>query len=143
MGNGCLMVVWTWAKNIQNHNRAHKVPILHIPDSSLCPVEAYKNMCQLVPLEGQHPAFASKSSRGPIPVTCQQFNQKLKKLVGAYGLNPGDFSTHSFRRGEAMCAFQADAPEILIELQGDWAWDCYKKYLQMGMVEKEQCHLDW
>ena len=55
VGNGCLMVVWTWAKNRQNCNRAHKVPILNIPDSFLSPVEAYKNMCYLVPLEGQHP----------------------------------------------------------------------------------------
>ena len=141
VGNGCLMVVWTWAKNIQNRNRAHKVPILHIPGSPLCPVEAYKNMCQLVPLEAQHPAFALKSSRGPLQVTYQQFNQRLKKLVGACGLNPGEFSTHSFRRGGATCAFQADVPEILIQLQGDWASDCYKKYLQMGMAEKRTVSL--
>ena len=76
VGNGCLMVVRTWAKNIQNRNRAHKVPILHIPGSPLCPVEAYKNMCQLVPLEAQHPAFALKSSRGPLQVTYRQFNQR-------------------------------------------------------------------
>ena len=126
------MVVWTCAKNIQNRNRAHKVPIFHIPGSSLRPVEAYKNMCHLVPFEGQHLAFDSKSSRGPIPVTYQQFNQKLKKLVGAFGLNPGDFPPHSFQRAGATCAFRANVPEILIQLQGDWASDC-NKYLQMGI----------
>ena len=137
------MVIWTWVKNIQKRGRAHKVPILHIPGSSLCPVEAYKNMCHLAPLEGQHPAFAIKSSRGPVQGIYQQFNQKLKKLIGACGFNPEDFSTHSCRRGGATCAFQEDVPEILIQLQGDWASDCYMKYLQMCRAEKEQCCLDW
>ena len=136
MGNGCVMVIWTWAKNIQNRNRMHKVPLMHIPGSLLCPVKAYRNMCRLVPLDGKHPAFALKSNRGPVPVTYQQFNQKLKKPVGACGLNPDNFSTHSFRRGGATYAFRADVPETLIQLRGDWASDCYKKYLEMGLAEK-------
>ena len=126
------MVIWTWAKNIKNRNGVHKVPLLHIQGSLLCPVKAYRNMCRLVPLNGKHPAFALKS----ITVTYQQFNQKLKKLVGAFGLNPDNFSTHSFFQGGATCAFWADVPEILIQLQGDWASDCYKKYLEMGLAEK-------
>ena len=141
MGNGCLMVIWTWAKNIQNRNRVHKVPLLHILRSLLCTVKAYRNMCRLVPLDGKHPAFALKSSRGPVSVTYQQFNQKLKKLVGACGLNPDNFSTHSFRRGGSTCAFRADVPETLIQLQGDTASDCYKKYLEMGLAEKRAVSL--
>ena len=116
-------------------------PLLHIPGSLLCPVKAYRNMCRLVPLDGKHPAFALKSSRGPVPVTYQQFNQKLKKLVGACGLNPDNFSTHSFPRGGATCAFRADVPETLIQLQGVWASDCYKRYLEMGLAEKRAVSL--
>ena len=141
MGNGCLMVIWTWAKNIQNRNRVHKVPLLHIPGSLLCPVKAYCNMCRLVPLDGKHPAFALKASRGPVLVTYQQFNQKLKKLVGACGLNPDNFSTHSFRQGGPTCTFRVYVPETLIQLQGDWVSDCYKKYLEMGLAEKRAVSL--
>ena len=92
-------------------------------------------------LTAHYTAFALKSSRGPVPVTYQQFNQKLKKLVGACGLNPDNFSTHSFRRGGATCAFRADVPETLIQLQGDWVSDCYKRYLEMGLAEKRAVSL--
>ena len=137
------MVVWTLAKNIQNRNRAHKVPILHIPGSPLCPVEAYKNMCRLVPLEAQHPAFALKSSRGPVPVTYQQFNQRLKNwLVHAAsprGIYPLTVSGGVGQRVPSRQMFQkfwfscrVTGPRIVTRSICKWVWR-----------KKAQCHLDW
>ena len=141
VGDGCLLVFWTWAKNIQNRDRAHKIPLLQIPGSPLCPVAAYKNMCNLIPLKEHQAAFSVISSTGPVPVTYPQFNGKLKQLIQACGLNPDDYSTHGFRRGGASCAFRAKVPDSLIQLQGDWASDCYKRYLEMGLVDKRDVSL--
>ena len=128
-------------QNIQNRDRAHKIPLLQIPGSPLCPVAAYKNMCNLIPLKEHQAAFSVISSTGPVPVTYPQFNGKLKQLIQACGLNPDDYSTHSFRRGGASCAFRAKVPDSLIQLQGDWASDCYKRYLEMGLVDKRDVSL--
>ena len=141
IGNGCLLVVWTWAKNIQNRDRTHKVPIIHIPGSPLCPVEAYQNMCQLTPLDSRQAAFSLISRRGPVPVTYNQYNAKLKELIQACGRDPDEYSTHSFRRGGATCAFHAKVPDSLIQLQGDWVSDAYKRYLEMGLADKRDVSL--
>ena len=49
VGDGCLLVFWTWAKNIQNRDRAYKIPLLQIPGSPLCPVAAYRT-CAILSL---------------------------------------------------------------------------------------------
>ena len=66
VGNGCLMVICTWVKNIQNRNRAHKMPILHIPGSYLCHAEAYKNV-SLGPITGSASKFSYKVKQGSCP----------------------------------------------------------------------------
>ena len=94
VGNGYLLVFWTWAKNIQNRDRAHKIPILQIPGSPLCPVTTYKNMCELIPLKKHQAAFSLISSTGPVPVTYSQFNGKLKQL-SKHAASTGTITQHT------------------------------------------------
>ncbi len=54
------------------------------------------------------------------------------------GLNADHYSTHSFRRGGATLAFQAGIPSELIQLQGDWKSEAYKKYLTFSINDKVQ-----
>ena len=136
-GKGCLLLFWSWAKNIQFGNRVHKIPLLEIPGSKLCPVWAFRNMCTLVPVPQQHPAFCLHSKGNIVPITYPQFNSALKALIKKVGKDPQEFSSHSFRRGGATCAFKAEVPDTLIQLHGDWASDCYKRYLHMGLEEKK------
>lgn len=53
----------------------------------------------------------------------------LKKLCNSTGTDSQNFSSHCFRRGGASWAFHAWVPVELIQLQGDWTSDCFKKYL--------------
>ena len=138
LGEGCLLLVWSWAKNIQTGNRIHKLPMLEIVGSKLCPVKAFARMARLVPAGELEPAFCLPLGGSVVPVTYHQFNAKLKALIRRTGLDPSRFSTHSFRRGGATCAFKAQVPETLIQLQGDWASECYKRYLRMGIAEKKE-----
>ena len=131
-------MVWTWVKN---RERTHKVPIIHIPGSPLCPVEAYQSMCQLTSQDSRQAAFSLISRRGPVPVTYNQYNVKLKELVQACGHDPDEYSTHSFRRGGATCAFHAKVPDSLIQLQGDWVSDAYKRYLEMDLADQRDLSL--
>jgi len=56
--------------------------------------------------------------------------------VDHIGLDPKDFSTHSFRRGFATLAFQCDIPPEHIQLLGDWKSDANKCYLQLSWTDK-------
>ena len=51
-------------------------------------------------------------------------------------MEPNLFSTHIFRRGGATFAFQSGIPSELIQLQGDWKSDAYKKYLTFTLDDK-------
>ena len=74
-------------------------------------------------------------------MTYNQYNAKLKGLAQACGRDPDKYSTDSFRRGGATCAFHAKVLDSLIQLQGDWVSDAYKRYLEMGLADKRDVSL--
>ena len=52
------------------------------------------------------------------------------------GLDPRNYSSHSFRRGGASFAFNNRAPTEFIKSKGDWLGDAYLLYLSMSNDEK-------
>ena len=43
---------------------------------------------------------------------------------------------HSLRRGGATLAFKANVPGELIKIQGDWASECYLRYLSIPLEQR-------
>ena len=72
------------------------------------------------------------STEDGIMITYYRFQKKLRECVGQIGLDPKDFSTHSFRRGFAILAFQCDIPPEHIQFLGDWC----KCYLKLSWTDK-------
>lgn len=134
--NGTLVVQFRWTKTIQCGQRVLRVPLVVIPGSVLCPVGAYYNMIKLVPASIDSPAFVFPSRKGPQPVTYNYFMLALRQLLRAVGLDPSTYSTHSFRRGGATYAFQANVPGELIQAQGDWLSQAYLKYLDLSWEKR-------
>lgn len=94
-------------------------------------------MCNLI--QGVPPkssAFSLPVKGGFVPFTYPQLQNTLKSLVALIGLDPKAYSSHSFRRGGATSAFRAQVPPELIQLQGDWASDAYKLYLQYNLADR-------
>jgi len=58
--------------------------------------------------------------------------------VSVLGLDPNNFSPHSFRHGGATYAFQAGVPEHLTQIHGDWRSDAYKLYLALPLSTRTQ-----
>ena len=128
---------FTWSKTNQFGSRVHKVPLVAIPNSVLCPVQALVNMLSLVPAGPEQALFLVPASKSKlIPVTYLNFQSFLKSLVKLVGLNPSDFSTHSFRRGGATHAFASSVPSELIKSHGDWSSDAYLVYLEFSFSQK-------
>ena len=46
------------------------------------------------------------------------------------------FSLHSLRWGGATFAFQTNMEAEMIKLVGDWASDCYKRYVDVSMDKR-------
>lgn len=130
---GCLIVSMKWSKTIQFGERVLQTPLIAIPDSVLCPVVAYNRMCDSVKAEPDDPLFILP---GKSYISYQKFQNKIRNLISLMKLDSNNFSTHSFRRGGATYAFKANVPAELIQYQGDWASDAYKKYLSFSMEDK-------
>jgi integrase len=133
-----LSVVLTWTKTIQFNERKLVVPILTIKGSQLCPVEAFRRMCQLVKVPDNGPAFARIDKVGKVvPITYNVFLKELRKDISRTGRDPKGFSTHSFRRGAASFAYEAGVDAETVRIMGDWRSDCFREYLQISLHKKE------
>ena len=132
-----LTVTWSWTKTIQFGEREHVVPLIPIRSSLLCPVTAYLRMCLLTPAALHDPAFAFRNKAGILrPILYAHLQSMLKRLIQAIGLDPADYSSHSFRRGGCTFAFSANVPSELIKRHGDWRSDCYQRYIDMGTEQR-------
>ena len=102
-------------------------------------------MCRLIPASQDSPACCIPSNQSVMPITYSQLNNRLKCLIKKANI-PGHFGTHSFRREGASWAARAGVTDSLIQLQGDWVSDCYKKYIEFPLqsrlsVSKSMCSL--
>lgn len=130
---GLLVVTMRWSKTNQFGQRILRNPLLEIPGSVLCPIQAYKRMLVEVFAKDSDPLFTLPDGKC---ITYVQFQNKIKFLIEKIGLDPNEFSTHSFRRGGTTLAFKSKVPVALIKSHGDWKSECYQKYLSFSLEDK-------
>ena len=63
------------------------------------------------------------------PLTHRLFVETLRFCLGKIGVNPSEFSGHSFRRGGATFAHRMGVSPLLIKLMGDWSSDAHMAYI--------------
>ena len=108
----------------------YTIPITDIPNSPLCPEQAYTNMITLVPANERSPTFVYYNKKGKLKaITHQLFTATLRKMLTRCGIRSESYSGHNFRRvggGGASWAFSKEVPGELIQIHGDWYSDAYK-----------------
>ena len=96
----------------------------------LCPLQAtfiaFQRTCSATPTG---PAFVISKSPPYQPLTVNNFNQILHQSLMRTGLDPTQFTSHSFRRGGASWAYQNDVPVDTIKTIGDWRSNAYQRYV--------------
>ena len=122
-----------WSKTIQFGERILQIPLISISGSILCPVAAFKAMCRKIKAKSDAPLFSLTHGRY---VTYSKFQSKFKGLITKLSLNPDLYSSHSFRRSGATFAFKSGVSSELIQLQGDWKSDAYKRCLSFSLDDK-------
>lgn len=130
-----LVVNMGWTKTIQKGERILQIPLVKMKGSILCPVQAYRKMCEVISASGDSPLFILPNKK---LVTYSLFQSKLRSCIDKIGLNSSKFSTHSFRRGGSTLLFRAKVPADMIQLMGDWRSDAYKRYLAYTLEDKIQ-----
>ena len=143
---GPLWVQIRSSKTNQSGTRVHYVPLIPIPGSPLCPVTAVVRAFSVHPdCEATQPAFSTWTGGAGAggaragrfsPMTHSVFVRRFKVLIKDIGLNPADYSGHSFRRGAATLGFTLTDRHELIKYLGDWRSDAYLGYNQMSVESK-------
>ncbi|XP_021350861.1 uncharacterized protein LOC110460989 [Mizuhopecten yessoensis] len=131
-----LLVVLKWSKTNQFGRKLVRSPLISIPGSPLCPVQAFHNMCSLNPSKADRAAFQLSENGKSRPITYPVFHSFLRKVLAEAGHDPAPFSSHSFRRGGATWAFSCQVPGETIQALGDWSSDAYKCYLEFSLEDK-------
>ena len=132
-----IMIVIRWTKTIQCRERHTIIPLSAIPNSPLCPLEAYRNMLKVVPAKPDDPLFVLSFGKSKIKaLTPRHAATILKSLISLMGKDPSMYSMHSFRRGGCTLAFNANVETELIKLHGTWSSDAYLAYAQPSAFER-------
>ena len=119
----------TWSKTIQYKQRVVEVPLFPIEGSPLCPVTTLKALLQLKD-KSTGPLFSVKKGTA---WTYYMFQKRFKALMKKAGYDSSAFSSHSLRRGGSLWAFRSGVLDSLIQVQGDWTSDSYKRYFSFAI----------
>ena len=107
------------------------LPMYELPESPLFPIRAFKLICQLLPAPPDATAFCRLFKCSIIPIHASLLDRCFKHLLNAAKIaNTECFTMHSFRRGGASFYFQSGVTGEIVQLFGNWASDCYLRYLR-------------
>jgi len=130
-----ILVTLKWSKTNQT-GRREIFPLVRNRGNPLCPVDAYLKMIKVFPAASASPAFLVEKYGRVQSVTYRQFQDYIKKSVAELGLNPSEYSSHSFRRGGATYAFRSGVHASLIKKLGDWHSDAYLEYIDFPVEDR-------
>ena len=122
-----------WSKVIQFKDRAVVIEFPRMPGNIICPVTATFRAFQLsvnAPFTG--PAFMVYSGKGLTPLTPCMFVKKVQDCLCKAGIEPSQFTAHSFRRGGASWAYNIGIPLETIRQLGDWKSNACLAYISVS-----------
>ena len=123
-------------KTIQHKQRILRLPVMPAENKAVCPVFWVHYMVNKIEAGPQDPAFSLSSSVKGIALSYNQLIYRFRKWLKLVKLDESLFSLHSLRRGGVTFAYQADIQGDMIKLLGDWASDCYKRYIDVSMDKR-------
>ena len=131
-----MMMEVRWSKTIQFRQRILRVPVLPAENKAICPVFWVYKMLQDNPGEPQDPLFLIKTPKEKLCLSANQLVYRLRKWLKLVGEEDMAYSLHSLRRGGATFAYQSNMEGQMIKLLGDWASDCYQRYIDISIDQR-------
>ena len=121
-----------WTKTIQFRNKVLRFPVLPAKNKLICPVFWVHKMVRDNPGEPQDPLLLIQVQREKMCLSANQLIHRLRKWLKIIGEPDMQYSLHSLQRGGATFVYQSDMEAEMIKLLGDWASDCYKRYIDVS-----------
>ena len=125
-----------WSKTIQYKQKVLRLPVLPANNKAVCPVFWTHYIVNRIPAGPQDPLLAVRIGNQLIPLSANQLIYRIRKWLLLLGEEATAYSLHSIRRGGATFAYQADMEGEMIKLLGDWASDCYKRYVDISIDKR-------
>ena len=120
-----------WSKTNQNGEK-FELPIVQDMNSSICLVSWILFMVERIPAGPHHNLFSYWQNEHIYPVTYKDLTDQLRAWIVEIGENdPELYSSHSLRRGGTTHAFSRGVPEQTIKVLGNWASECFRKYIDI------------
>ena len=124
------------SKTIQFRERVHTIPVACVANPALCAVYWVQRHFRDAPGgEGDH-AFLIRSRGRLVSMPYTFYLSSIKYLSDRARLHPGNFSTHSLRRGGATFLRLCGATILEIKERGDWRSDAVFEYLKASLPER-------
>jgi integrase len=117
-----------WSKSMQTYRQASIVKLPQIPNSILCPFQAYQTLCNQYPLSNNHPLLSYSMGSHINLVSKTTIQNMLKQAVTKANLHP-QITFHCFRRSSASLAFAGGIPLKHIQAHGTWASNSVWAYI--------------
>ena len=88
----------------------------------------------MCPGQPHDPAFMVRTREGKVcPLTYKRFSQQIKDWVERVGLPAHKYTSACLWRGGTSWAFKVNLPAEAIKLLGDWASDCFRRYIDVTL----------
>ena len=133
-----MVLILKWSKTMQTNNQIKLVTVPRIPNSSICPVVAIKNLLDLTPRGANLPLFQCKVATEWVPLTDNKVRRHLAMITEKLHLHQAGFTFHTFRRSGATFAFNNDVTLQNIQKHGTLTSDCVWRYITDTVDAGEQ-----
>ena len=130
------LVYLNWSKTNQFNNREIVIPMVRDSVAALDPVFHLSKLFTNCDLPDHLPAFSYIKRGRVMCVTYTKFTKDLRDLLDKAGFRSKSYSGHSFRRGGATYLYRLGADPLLIQASGDWASDCYQRYIFLSLEQR-------
>ena len=124
------------SKTNQFRERVHRIPVASVSNKALCAVFWVKRHLEQCPAPLDAQLFRIPCRGHSVPLPYGYYLAVLKAICGAAGLPPGEFSSHSLRRGGATFLRLCGAGIEEIKERGDWRSECVRQYLHASFMER-------
>ena len=143
LAKNSMLVNIVWSKTLQFREKELLLPLVALSNKIICPVHWTWRMLHLNPADSHQPLFSYYRGNRFMVLTYPRLTFWFKKWLAQAGFNNANYSMHSFRRGGATFLHEANIPGQIIKLLGDWASDCYLRYIDLTLNARTQAAVEF
>ncbi len=122
-----LVLSLPWTKTRQAGGKPLEIPLPNMSDKSICPVQAYKQLCKIQPTKSHNqPLLAAKSGKS---LSYRLLNKWFKQALTMADLPTATISLHSLHRSSATIMAHAGVNLAHVKCHGDWKSSAFWVYI--------------